>query len=454
MFQAQPNNQTSTSYSDLFEEFFRTDSQSAEALTYQNECMPGVALPIYQQQDLFFSADSLMDIAPYDYRSQEQQPQSHNQTQFFQHDAGQTQFHPQSQQPQDQCLHTGSMHAAVGKAPGFMRTKVHNRRNQHMPTLGKKPHASNQAQSEKPTVALVSPNTLYQASMNAYPAFYQHQAPGMRGQSDFFPQPHFYGYPINDNGAGMYATPQQAIYRQFRNSSGGFYPDPAALQQLQPQPTQQQLNSGNVNAILSYLASPTAPMGESSNQPLSPRSPASPRMGHAGSNNSTSSEFVKQKLQAKIRARMLQKGQIPPNATNEELRFYGMQMAIGSEKHIQSCLPTPKASPRQSDPPLSIIKSSGLVHGKMGYEQPDIPSSRNGNNPSHDPRDPLVLAQPALSLPKLETEITLHPIADSSMPILYGMDGEMVIGNAPSVNGAVASNGANYDQFFSDFIIF
>ena len=79
--------------------------------------------------------------------------------------------------------------------------------------------------------------------------------------------------------------------------------------------------------------------------------PSSPSVSlPARSPNSNSSDYVKLKLQQKIRSRMVSKGQIPPNPTEEELRLCGIQIPNNPPQQYQQThqqLPTPKQSPQQ-----------------------------------------------------------------------------------------------------------
>jgi hypothetical protein len=431
-----------SSYSDLFEDFFRSD-----ALEVASDVDPTANLPFYQS-DVFFNLAT------------DQQHSFMNQTQVQASSSVPVYQTPFMQTP----VHL--VHAAAVCKPGFVRTKAHQRRNQH--TTKKNTAATASAttlhNSGKPTVALVSPNTLYQASAQ-FPAFYQQQQSQAAAQLYAqLPQQDFYGYPIEASQHNQSLTghsqqgpfsQQHSLYPLYASAMlPGFamapMPQAANDQSLQQQQQQQQhlqhqqQQQGQQSMLLpnsSRLVSiPASPLHEPSIPRASSSSSTSPT-GLRGSPNT--SDFVKQKLQAKIRARMIQKGQIPPNATAEEIRYYTSQeMAHGTTANAsvhskpQSALPTPKSSPKHTLARYPLSE-------KLTVGMPDAFTA------SVDPKDPMVQFSMGSQKQQLAgaaeifcfDQLAQTPTASSSLA-------------AAQTNDHSNLTAASYDQFFSDFILF
>lgn len=108
-------------------------------------------------------------------------------------------------------------------------------------------------------------------------------------------------------------------------------------QQQQQLPAQQHVHFAPIQPVQQAqpISLPIFPGKQASSPKQSqPSSPTSNR-------SAGTSDFVKQKLQQKIRARMIQKGQIPPNPTEDELRRCGVPPSPTSPHFSMKSSPKP-----------------------------------------------------------------------------------------------------------------
>ena len=157
-------------------------------------------------------------------------------------------------------------------------------------------------------------------------------------------------------------------------------------------------------------------------QPISPKSNASSQPTSPTSTRSAgTSDFVKHRLQQKIRARMIQKGQIPPNPTQDELRRCGVplspvpsvpaSLANSPKADLAAFVASTVTAPKPQPQPQQQLQQAnlGLFFNDAWMSQPFQPKPQQ-----HSERDPLV-----------------HFTANQQK---------------------LAPEPVNYDDFFSDFI--
>ena len=203
--------------------------------------------------------------------------------------------------------------------------------------------------------------------------------------------------------------------------------------------------------LLAKSPSTAAPplLRPSNNNNINNNSSLSPQ---ARSPNGTSSDYVKMRLQQKIRSRMVSKGQIPPNPTEEELRLCGVQIPGNSQ------LPTPKSSPQQ------IPRAFNQVQYTEDLSQPpvqdDLMKYLDLTNYSEQ-KDPLALPVAQINSLKqnqLQSQLNLK---QQNQEFLYfnqlqrqqqHQQFQTHQDQMDSNNGSQIST--NYDQFFSDFILY
>lgn len=180
-----------------------------------------------------------------------------------------------------------------------------------------------------------------------------------------------------------------------------------------------------------------------------------PNSPSARSPNSNSSDYVKMKLQQKIRSRMVSKGQIPPNPTEEELRMCGIQVPQNQQQLVTpSQLPTPKSSPQQiprsfNNNSAAFIAAPMMIPNQLQQDslvQDDLMKYFDLNNSAsaalYSQKDPLCMATNVNNTAKPQ-KITTNPQSDF---IHFNQQQQQ---QQPQENGSV-----NYDQFFSDFILY
>lgn len=248
------------------------------------------------------------------------------------------------------------------------------------------------------------------------------------------------GYPLMQ----MY---QQANAQPVVNNQIPFYQIAAQIPSYQL-PSQQQ-QPPLILAKSPVTQSMAVPLMRSGN----PSHPTSP----ARSPNSNSSDYVKFKLQQKIRSRMVSKGQIPPNPTEEELRMCGIQVPTSMQQqqqhHHLSQLPTPKHSPQQQQIPVvfnnntaAFIAAPTLINnqsqGQVSMQQNDD-LMKYLDLSGFSQKDPLCL--PETDMMQSLKQQQLRSVEVSSVPEFTFPQQETLQNN----NGSI-----NYDQFFSDFILY
>lgn len=349
------------SYSDLFEDFFRTDA-AQDSITSRESV---------QSDDIFGSLLGSDDQTVMMNQIQMQQVQNDNNNYYMQQQAQQQQYlYQQGQVPFTPSIPLNT--AAIHK-PGFIRNRA--RKNMR----------------QKSVAAAVK-------------ASHMMAAVGQAGS----------GYPLVQNYQAQVA---QIPYYQVAAQIPAYQQPQAQVPQQPPM-------------LLAKSPAIQVPLLSKTSQPTSPSSTS------ARSPNSTSSDYVKFRLQQKIRSRMVSKGQIPPNPTEEELRLCGMQIPDMQSLH-QSQLPTPKSSPQQiprafnNNAAAFIAAPLMMLSNQQQGEQDDILKYLDLNNYSQ--KDPLVMAGNNLSV----------NIKQKQQQQVY-----------PQQEMMSTTNGVNYDQFFSDFILY
>ena len=199
----------------------------------------------------------------------------------------------------------------------------------------------------------------------------------------------------------------------------------------------------------SPVSQPLAPLMRSAH-PSHPNSPAR-------SPNSNSSDYVKFKLQQKIRSRMVSKGQIPPNPTEEELRLCGLQVAASSsssssipQHHHASQLPTPKQSPqipRAFDNNANAYINAPLIinnqfQGQSQQANEDYMKYLDWIGCSQ--KDPLLMSDSNTTIQSLKQQYHQGQALQEQQ--------QQQQDYSFSPQEGLQSN--NYEQFFSDFILY
>lgn len=252
----------------------------------------------------------------------------------------------------------------------------------------------------------------------------------------------------------QYQQPQQHIpYYQAAAQIPSFQMHPAQQQQQQSVP------------VLLAAKSPAAPQMTfaRSSHPASPSSARSP--------NSNSSDYVKFRLQQKIRSRMVSKGQVPPNPTEEELRMCGVQMQMSlspvsiNHQNIYhnrpqqqmvtiSQLPTPKQSPQQiprafNNNVAAFIAAPAMIPNQSQYPiQEDYTMYNSVDMSGYCQKDPLSTIDPSFNNFKHQQMLMQQQATDSLYPP------QAQIPQIPQQQSQQENGTVNYDQFFSDFILY
>lgn len=225
-----------------------------------------------------------------------------------------------------------------------------------------------------------------------------------------------------------------------------YYQAAAQIPTYQPVQPQQQQQQPQLILAKSPVAQPVAPLLRSAH-PSHPNSPAR-------SPNSNSSDYVKFKLQQKIRSRMVSKGQIPPNPTEEELRLCGLQVPSSAPQnnHV-SQLPTPKHSPQIprtfNNNTAAFIAAPLIINNQLqGQQQQNEDFMKYLDLSGYSQKDPLMMA---------DTNTIMQNIKQQQMPqgqLLLISQQQQQQSDFSYPQQDLMQNNNNYDQFFSDFILY
>lgn len=381
-----------SSYSDLFEDFFRTDA--GQEVTVSTDCS---------------DINNMFTVYPCD---QQQQMVQVSDLAQLPSDQAALDFYLQQQAAFYQAASYAYAPAAVQK-PGFIRNRTRkNMRQKSVASAVRASHMINAKQGHQIVNAPANSQTNIPVNVNDYQAMYQQQQQA-QAQVQFqnqIPPQQFYG--------------QQIPYYQSASQI------PTYQQQQHPQ---------QQTAVL-MAKSPA------SQSPIAFMRTSLPTSPSARSPNTTSSDYVKMKLQQKIRSRMVSKGQIPPNPTEEELRMCGMQM---SQQQIvtPSQLPTPKSSPHQiprafNNNSAAFIAAPMVISNQIQQDdmvQDDLLKYFDLNAEAYCQKDPLSIHNPITNDPTAFLKQQQQQQKQQIQADLLQQDG---------------SNAVNYDQFFSDFILY
>jgi hypothetical protein len=378
----------SNSYSDLFEDFFRTDATIPGQEQTNREEMQDVSS--FNSCDLQMASNAMLN----DFYIQQQQQQQ----QQFQ------QVEPYLlQQAQMQTMQTNSFpiigNVSVGK-PGFIRNRT--RKNIR----------------QKSVAAAVKANQML-ASANGID----------------FNSAYSAGYMMNSNF-------QQASQIPFYN---------AQIQQLPIYPPP--ISHTQINPPVLLAKSPVV-----SSTTKTTSIPSSPT---ARSPTSTTSEYIKLRLQQKIRSRMVSKGQIPPNPTEEELRMCGVQFSCATsptqqqqQQQQQMQLPTPNSSPQQVP---RTFNSAAYIAAPLQQQQQqvyqqngpdDFSSYINFNDQQYSQKDPLIMMTNA----NVDNNPLILQNKQKASQVASKCFKQTPSNDPPQSLQQDAT--INYDQFFSDFILY
>ena len=380
------------SYSDLFEDFFRTDSVQDD-VNGSNSGDGGIAVATVScdNDDIFkeFLADATNDMAML--QNNVEQFQSYYMPQSDQQQVQQTQipFYQQAQIPAYSYQAIPSTSASVQK-PGFIRNRT--RKNMRQKSVAAAVKAS-------------------------------HMMAAVNGQAGS-------GYPLMQ----IY----QPTFPTVVASQIPYYQAAAQIPAYQP-PQQPQM-------ILAK--SPVSQPTVQSMRPSNPSHPSSP----ARSPNSNSSDYVKLKLQQKIRSRMVSKGQIPPNPTEEELRLCGLQVPSSLYQNHISQLPTPKQSPQIprafNNNTAAFIAAPVIINNQsQGQQQQNDDFMKYLDLSGYSQKDPLMMQDTNTTMQNIKQQQQQGQLLQVSQQPDFSFPNQEVIQN--NSNGTT-----NYDQFFSDFILY
>ena len=377
------NNAKCNSYSDLFEDFFRTDAVQDNVIEFGS----GVGDDIFKgflndNESGAQSSDTLML----------QNGSDQYQNFFMQQQQPQMSFFQQAQNPA-YSYQANAIPATVQK-PGFIRNRTRkNMRQKSVAAAVKASHmmaaAGGQAGSGFPLVQMYQPNV---------PAVVANHIP--------------------------------------------FYQAAAQIPAYQPPQPSQQPQMILAKSPVTQSSVPLMRQGH-------PSLPASP----ARSPNSNSSDYVKMKLQQKIRAKMVSKGQIPPNPTEEELRMCGVQVPSLMNHQHNSQLPTPTHSPQIprafNNNTAAFIAAPVMINNQS---QGQMPMQQNDDLMMYldlsgcSQKDPLSMPESNVmqSIKQQQQHQQNAQIQQISQPE-FTFSQQEAIQNGGSMN---------YDQFFSDFILY
>lgn len=185
---------------------------------------------------------------------------------------------------------------------------------------------------------------------------------------------------------------------------------------------------------------------------ISPKSyPSTQPVSSPSARSAGTSEFVKHKLQQKIRARMIQKGQLPPNPTQEELRQCGVPLSPVPSV-AASLVNSPKAPSQPTDLAAfvaSTVTSAPLIQPFPTIHQPQEEQQQHLQQQQQQQQcngfmnmnvffnaDTWLMSQP----------IPMAPQPSERDPLVqYNCA-------ATASNQKLAAENTNYDDFFADFI--
>lgn len=384
------NLKTCSSYSDLFEDFFRTDS-SVNTLQEGNEA-----------ESILKGFISSNNSSHNNFNNDTIEQQMNDQVTldlFFQQQ--QTQNFPAFYQTANSSATAFQSTASIQK-PGFVRNRT--RRNMRQKSVASAVRANH--------IINAAANQVVNVPVNGYPLMYQHQQ-------------------------SQHMQHQQIPY----------YQAAAQIPTYQPHHQQQSVllaKSPVVQAPITFMRS---------SQPSSPASARSP--------NSNSSDYVKMKLQQKIRSRMVSKGQIPPNPTEDELRMCGVQMPQQQMVTV-SQLPTPKSSPRQIPrafnnntaafiaAPIMMISNQIQQDAMLQDDMMKYFDLSGSNNYLYSQKDPFSIVNnpsDSINMKQQQQQQQHHQQQHQSLQT----DFLMFNPQSQSQDNLATTN---YDQFFSDFILY
>lgn len=435
-----------SSYSDLFEDFFRSDAQDSLSTAGSGN------------QNPFGGVQSDYGLIQGNFGM----PPSDSNELFLQYQQQQLQYQQQQQQQQKFAAYFNTLNPAQQMAfqypvmpitvsssivkPGFVRNRT--RKNMRQKSV---------ANAVKANHLMNSANGL---GMLSFPMIQQSQGLGIN-------QVQIQGQ-VQAQGQGYQpATPQIPFYQQA-----------AQIPMYQSQGHVNGQGQVNINhqqnppAVL-ISKSPIAQIVQSISPAVShPQSPSSSR-----SPTSNSSDYVKMRLQQKIRSRMVSKGQIPPNPTDEELRMCGIQIPS---------IPTPNPSPHHhqqhfsnnNSAPNSRKESTGKYPVAVGVgvvasqQNDEIMKYFDINDVNYSQRDPLLqIGMDSInSNNNYNNYTTNQPLSMNSnfnnykqqqqqqnFDSIYPPTQQFQHYQSDMMNDsstATSSTASNYDQFFSDFILF
>ena len=394
------NLQGNSSYSDLFEDFFRSDagvvppSESSNDQDIFNELLGITEDKRIQNQYLTMQSN---DPAVEFYLQQQQQQQ---QQQIQQQQA---QFQPQPFYYQYPSMVPA---ATTVTKPGFIRNRA--RKNMRQKSVASVIKASHLMSSAANPCMINNGNTFIQSF----------QQPLLQQQQQ--------------------QQQQQAIQQMQMQTQIPYYQAAAQISSYQSQHPVQ-LAAKSPAPQMTFMRS---------SHPPSPSSARSP--------NNNSSDYVKMRLQQKIRSRMVSKGQIPPNPTEEELRMCGVQVPLSPLSHHNqpyhnkpqpqmvtvSQLPTPKQSPQQIPRAFNNNAAAYISAPSVISNQMQIPMQEYIDINGYSQKDPLSM-DTSINIIKQQQLLLQHQASTDLYPPSQQQQSQQEM--LPTVN---------YDQFFSDFILY
>ena len=399
------NLKCNSSYSDLFEDFFKNDACSSESYQQQQQQDDAIFIDLLgisedksiQNQYLALQSD---DQAANNFylpqQSQEQQVQF--QQPFF------------YQYPLPTMIPTAPLSASVAK-PGFVRNRA--RKNMRQKSVVNAVKASHSLSSVANGNVIINGNTFAQN--------FQQQAPQLQTQM-----------------------------HHMQSAQIPYYQAAAQIQSYKEVIPQQQQHQ----PVLLAAKSPAPQMTFiKSSHPTSPSMARNP--------NSNSSDYVKMRLQQKIRSRMVSKGQIPPNPTDEELRMCGIQVPLSplSNKPQQqmvtiSQLPTPKQSPQQiprafNNNAAAFIAAPSIIPNQQGQVPSQDDYMKYVDMAGFSQKDPLAMDLQLNNFKQQQLLLQQQASAD-----LYPPQQPQQLQQSQSQEMLPTNGTVNYDQFFSDFILY
>jgi hypothetical protein len=311
---------------------------------------------------------------------------------------------------------------------------------------------------------LSQPHPFYQQAQAQVPAFgYQHMIPPIAASVQ---KPGFIRNRARKNmrqksvAAAVKASHMMA---PINSQAGSGYPLMQMYQPTIPTVITSQIPYYQAAAQISAYQPPQQPQMILAKSPVTQSATPLMRSGNpshlnspARSPNSNSSDYVKLKLQQKIRSRMVSKGQIPPNPTEEELRLCGLQMPSSSamlSNHL-SQLPTPKQSPQIprafNNNAAAFVAAPVIIDNKsQGQQHPNEDYMKYLDLSGYSQKDPLMMSDTNMTMQSIKQQQQqgqLLQVPVQQQPDFSFPQQEVIQNNN---NGSL-----NYDQFFSDFILY